>query len=90
MPKQILNEKLCRKCDTVKPLDQFYNCKGNNKFGVTSQCKLCVDQRNKKNTKAWRNRNPDMIKQKNREYYLKKKAEREQESDEESNESDDE
>ena len=77
MPKTIIiTDKLCRKCQTVKPLDDFYNCEGNNKLNCTSQCKECVNQRNKKNTKAWRDRNPDATRERNRAYYLKKKAEK--------------
>ena len=78
MPEQIIiTEKLCRKCSTVKPLADFYNCQNNNKLGVTSQCKICVDVRNKKNTKIWRNKDPEATKARNREYYLRKKNEKE-------------
>lgn len=77
MPREIIiNSKLCRKCDTIKPLDDFYNCKGNNKLGVTSQCKVCVNERNKRNTKVWKEKNKDITAVRNKEYYQKRKAEK--------------
>ena len=78
-------EILCRKCSSVKPLDEFYRCKSTNKLGVTSQCKLCVDERNKRNTKAWRNRNPDDTKERNRLYYQRKKEEKLKQKEDEIN-----
>ncbi|WEU68282.1 endonuclease [Escherichia phage vB_Ec_Tarrare] len=36
--------KLCKKCNTVKPMDEFHNKKGR-KDGKASTCKACVNNR---------------------------------------------
>ena len=49
--------KLCKKCDTVKPLTEFHNTK-NSKDGKVSNCKPCCIAR----ADAWQKANPEKAK----------------------------
>lgn len=51
-------EKLCKACDTIKPLDEFTNHKGKT-HGKGAWCKPCAAAK----TKAWREQNPEKVRQ---------------------------
>lgn len=63
-----MTSKLCRKCDNVKPLNEFYKISGQNKHGVTSQCKVCIQLRNKRNYVVYKSKHTDRIKLRNQAY----------------------
>ena len=39
----VLDKKMCKACGTVKYLIDFYKCKRSKTYGVTSNCKKCVN-----------------------------------------------
>lgn len=51
---EIVAQKKCNKCKTVKPCFEFYKNKGH-KDGFSSLCKTCVDTSNR----SWENENPE-------------------------------
>lgn len=62
-------EKYCKKCDTTKPVSEFYKS-SKSKDGLNTYCRQCKNQmakgwyknnkeRAKKNTAAWNEKNPD-------------------------------
>lgn len=61
-------EKLCRKCDTVKPIEQFRKDRSK-KTGYGSYCKPCSSE----TAKAWQRRNPDKRKARDEAWYAKNK-----------------
>jgi hypothetical protein len=50
--------KTCTKCQTQKPISEFYAQKMNSKDGYQSHCKLCDNVR----VRAWNKRNPEKAK----------------------------
>ena len=60
-------EKICKECKQPKSFDQFYK-KKDGKFGIQTNCKICVDSKNKLDYL----KNKDSILLKNKENYLKK------------------
>lgn len=50
------NKKTCTKCNIIKDLGEFYKST-RGKFGLTSECKLCLRERNSSNI----NKKKDMI-----------------------------
>lgn len=65
--------KLCRKCDTTKPLDDFYRDKRAGD-GRTTDCKPCRTASNKR----WKEANPDKVRDRRR-VYLKENADQHRE-----------
>ncbi|UPZ27619.1 HNH endonuclease [Streptomyces sp. LRE541] len=61
-------EKLCRKCDTVKPINQFRKDK-HKKSGHGSYCKRCSSEM----AKSWQRRNPEKRKARDEAWYAKNK-----------------
>lgn len=67
-----MNTKLCLKCNTEKPIENFYTKKKNNKSYFSSPCKECIN----KSTKIYREKNKEKIAEyfsKNREILNQKK-----------------
>jgi hypothetical protein len=60
--------KKCGKCNTIKPLDAFGKDR-NRKSGLTSACKECRNPQ----SKSWRDKNPERVKETNRSSKLKRK-----------------
>lgn len=52
-----MTSKVCTSCETEKPITEFYKHVGG-KFGVKSQCKVCVNKRNKE----YKEKNPEVVK----------------------------
>lgn len=52
----MINEKICLKCNKIKPLNEFYKDKSR-KLGVQPACKICSDVYRKK----WRDNNRKQI-----------------------------
>lgn len=69
-------EKYCKKCNLVKPLNEFYK-KKSTKDGFDYKCKACHKEYfyeiSSEVTKKYYNKNKDIIISKNREYELKNK-----------------
>ncbi|MER6492726.1 HNH endonuclease [Streptomyces griseorubiginosus] len=61
-------EKLCRKCGTVKPIEQFRK-DSSKKLGYGSPCKPCSSEM----AKAWQRRNPEKRKARDEAWYAKNK-----------------
>lgn len=61
-------DKLCRKCDTVKPITEFRKDKSK-KSGYGSYCKPCSSEI----AKAWQRNNPDRRKARDEAWYAKNK-----------------
>lgn len=53
-----MTTKICTSCETEKQVTKFYKHAGG-KFGVKSQCKVCVDKRNK----GYRKNNPEVTRE---------------------------
>lgn len=60
----VIQDRRCYKCDTVKPVDEFYKDK-TSKYGIQAACKVCTKQHNAK----WKAEHPDYHKQKGKERY---------------------
>jgi hypothetical protein len=60
--------KYCKKCDSTKPVAEFYTCK-RYKDGRRTTCKACEAKKNAE----WRSENPDRVKQAKREWDLQNK-----------------
>lgn len=61
-------EKLCRKCDTVKPVEQFRK-DSHKKSGYGSSCKPCSSEA----AKSWQRRNPEKRKARDAAWYAQNK-----------------
>lgn len=75
--------KKCTKCGEIKPFSGFYKCK-KEKFGIRSQCKYCINHKNKKyrenhyyeikkQRKSFRDSNKEKLYLKNKIYREKKR-----------------
>jgi len=60
-------EKKCKKCEVVKSLDEFYDCKGC-KLGKRPDCKSCCNNNTKESRKKYREKNREKIKNSAKEY----------------------
>ncbi len=65
----IITGKYCYHCDTFKAFKEFYKCKGYNKYGITSQCKRCINIINLR----YRHKHRETVRQQNKRYYQQKK-----------------
>ena len=77
----MITEKICLRCNTIKPLNEFYGDK-TRKFGVQPACKICSDVYRKKwrdnnrkqisiSTKKYRKNNPEKRKETQAKYNSK-------------------
>jgi hypothetical protein len=69
-----MTTKLCRKCNNTKALSDFYKISGQNKHGVTSQCKVCIKSRNRRNYVVYKSKHDDRIKLRNKNYHMRIKT----------------
>jgi 5-methylcytosine-specific restriction endonuclease McrA len=78
-----MTEKICNRCEVIKPLDEFRN-QPKGKFGKRSKCKACEyqlykeyyqknPQKKRDAENKYRKNNPEVFARRDRKYYLKNK-----------------
>lgn len=65
LAKATITHLTCTKCSVTKPLSEFYDRKKNVSTGKVSQCKTCIDAKNRK----WVKDNPERVSELSKQHY---------------------